>query len=57
MVAVVIVISTYLQVLVPSLIGQAVDCYLTPATQTGAAQASETHCWISSLPTVGPTAL
>src|SRR5204863_189497 len=47
-VAVVIVISTYLQVLVPSLIGQAVDCYLTPATQTGAAQASETHCWISS---------
>src|SRR5581483_3759125 len=32
-VAALVVISTYLQVLVPELLGQAVNCYLAPATQ------------------------
>jgi ATP-binding cassette, subfamily B, multidrug efflux pump len=31
-VATLIVVSTYIQVTIPSLLGQAVDCYLTPAT-------------------------
>jgi ATP-binding cassette subfamily B multidrug efflux pump len=59
-VALLVVVSTYLQVRIPDLLGQAVDCYLTPATQAallqhagaGAAavgQASNTNCWYSSL--------
>jgi len=54
-IGVLIVISTYLQVTIPNLLGQAVDCYLTPATLTalaaanpGAASAgaaSGTNCW------------
>ena len=31
-VAVLVVVGTYLQVTIPNLMGQAVDCYLTPAT-------------------------
>lgn len=34
LVAVLVIASTYIQVLVPDLLGQAVDCYLTPATAT-----------------------
>jgi ATP-binding cassette, subfamily B, multidrug efflux pump len=45
-----VVISTYLQVEIPSLIGQAVDCYLAPATQATIASTSEAHCWFSTLP-------
>ena len=29
-----VIASTYLQVIIPNLIGQAVDCFLAPATQT-----------------------
>lgn len=51
LVGVLIVISTYLQVEVPTLMGQAVDCYLTPATQAQTiTTTSETHCWLASLP-------
>lgn len=36
--AVLIVISTYLQAMIPKLLGQAVDCYLTPATASAFAR-------------------
>lgn len=36
-----IVFSTYLQVTIPNLLGQAVDCYLTPATAPGPS------CWFT----------
>lgn len=63
-VAVLIVISTYLQVKIPDLLGQAVDCYLTPATQAAlvqhaapasavAASPAHTNCWYAHL---GPQA-
>src|SRR5215218_9224760 len=39
-VALLVVVSTYLQVTIPDLIGQAVDCYLTPATQAALARGS-----------------
>jgi ATP-binding cassette subfamily B protein len=56
-VAALVVISTYMQVLTPNLTGQVVDCYLTPATQKlfGAGASSSfpgmptqasTNCWI-----------
>jgi ATP-binding cassette subfamily B protein len=45
-----VVASTYLQVLIPSLIGQAVDCFLAPATQANTADTSEAHCWIANVP-------
>ncbi len=64
LVAALVVASTYVQVLVPDLLGQAVDCYLTPATArafsggsslpglpTGAVQSS--NCWYGPL---GPNA-
>ncbi len=64
-VAVLIVISTYMQVLIPNLLGQAVDCYLTPATQHAAggsafggasgAAAANAGCWYSSLPSTATT--
>ena len=48
-------LSAWLQVLTPDLIGQAVDCYLVPASQNavegqralldGAAEAGSTNCW------------
>ncbi len=60
-VAALVIVSTYFQVLVPDLLGQAVDCYLTPATakafgggatlpgvSTGAATA--TNCWYATVP-------
>jgi ATP-binding cassette subfamily B multidrug efflux pump len=53
-----IVLSTYLQVTIPELLGQAVDCYLTPAMVSSFSQASGTdastggpslNCWFSKL--------
>src|SRR5438105_111665 len=63
-VAVLVVVGTYLQVSIPNLMGQAVDCYLTPATATesggsatsaapAVASASAAHCWYTTL---GPQA-
>jgi ATP-binding cassette subfamily B protein len=56
-VAVLVVISTYIQVLMPDLLGQAVDCYLTPATQQaagsavlGGGPAAASNCWYGSVP-------
>jgi ATP-binding cassette, subfamily B, multidrug efflux pump len=47
---VLVLLTTYLQVVIPNLMGQAVDCYLAPATQTGVAGSSEAHCWLATLP-------
>ncbi len=63
-VAVLVVVGTYFQVSIPNLMGQAVDCYLTPATATvsggsatsaapAVASASAAHCWYTTL---GPQA-
>ena len=41
-----VIVSTVMQVAIPMLIGQAVDCYLTPL----AADMVETNCWYSDLP-------
>ena len=64
LVLVLILVNTYSQVITPELTGQAVDCYLTPATKppgnqaaqiaglpatAGAAQTS-TNCWFDTLP-------
>src|SRR6476646_10326925 len=64
-VGVLVVASTYMQVLTPNLLGQAVDCYITPATRQAfegaaanlpAAQASAaqsgaaTNCWYATVP-------
>ncbi len=62
-VAVLVIISTYMQVLIPNLLGQAVDCYLTPATQHvvgataagGQTAAANSGCWYSSLPATATT--
>jgi ATP-binding cassette, subfamily B, multidrug efflux pump len=59
-VAALVIFSTYLQVTIPDLIGQAVDCYLTPATEAAlarsgvpgvpaAASAGATNCWYATL--------
>ncbi len=59
-VLVLIVASTYMQVLTPNLTGQVVDCYLTPATQKlfsaaapagipGATGITATNCWYAQL--------
>jgi ATP-binding cassette, subfamily B, multidrug efflux pump len=59
-VALLVIVSTYLQVTIPNLMGQAVDCFLTPATQnalvgSGApaapevAGASSANCWYATL--------
>ncbi|HEX8968018.1 MAG TPA: ABC transporter ATP-binding protein [Chloroflexota bacterium] len=50
LVGVLVVLSTYLQVAVPGLIGQAVDCYLAPVSQTSIASTSEANCWFSPQP-------
>ena len=54
-VAILIVVGTYMQVLVPDLIGQAVDCYITTATRQAFSDANNipapitrgtaTNCW------------
>ena len=51
-----VIASTYLQVIIPNLIGQAVDCYLAPATQANAADTSQSHCWFATLPANATTA-
>lgn len=61
-VVVLVIASTYTQVLVPDLLGQAVDCYLTPATAkafsngtsfpgmpSGAATSTGTNCWYTTV--------
>ena len=60
-VAVLVISTTYMQVITPDLLGQAVDCYLTPATTkaftggntpspipSGAATRSTTNCWLGA---------
>ncbi|MBX7234316.1 MAG: ABC transporter ATP-binding protein/permease [Caldilineales bacterium] len=64
--AVLIVVGTWAQVLAPELIGQAADCYITPAVTSslaaqgafGGAQggASQTNCWYADLPASATTA-
>lgn len=54
-----VVLSTYFQVLVPDLLGQAVNCYLTPATQSALSQSlpvgaaagaqSGAGCWYTTV--------
>jgi ATP-binding cassette subfamily B protein len=46
---VLVLATTYLQVVIPNLIGQAVDCFFVPATQTTVG-ASEAHCWLTTVP-------
>ncbi len=64
-VAVLVITTTYMQVLTPNLLGQAVDCYLSPATTKafsggntpapipGTATAPTANCWLGAL---GPQA-
>jgi ATP-binding cassette subfamily B protein len=64
-VAALILISTYLQVLVPEMTGQAVDCFLTPATRQALggsfdfpgseASAASANCWYAGLPSNATT--
>ncbi len=64
LVAVLITTATWAQVTTPDLIGEVVDCYLTPAAASalggfpgaGADGASQTNCWLAKDPaTLGPT--
>ena len=49
LVAVLVVVGTYLQVSIPNLMGQAVDCYLSPTTAASAvANASANNCWYTT---------
>src|SRR6476620_10166709 len=68
-VAVLVVATTYVQVLVPDLLGQAVDCYVTPAAQKAfggggniagsppaASQAPvSSNCWYAHVPPTATT--
>ncbi|MBV9580388.1 MAG: ABC transporter ATP-binding protein [Chloroflexi bacterium] len=56
--AILVIASTYLQVLVPSLLGEAVDCFITPATQINATatDTSDAHCWLTTMPANATTA-
>jgi len=64
-VAVLVIVGTWMQVEVPDLIGQAVDCYITPATQQAfsasspaagsAARAAATNCWYAAPNPQAPT--
>jgi ATP-binding cassette subfamily B protein len=60
-VAALVISTTYMQVITPDLLGQAVDCYLTPATakafsggntlspiRSGAAARPTTNCWLGA---------
>src|SRR4051812_24037348 len=58
-VAALVIVSTYIQVLIPDLLGQAIDCFITPATvknvstvagTAAGAQAANTGCWYNVLP-------
>jgi len=46
-----LVTNAWVQVLAPELTGQAVDCYLTPATVQQANAAAQSNCWYDPLPT------
>src|SRR3984893_8080010 len=49
-VAALVIVGTYLQVSIPNLMGQAVDCYLSPvAAAPDVASASAAHCWYTTL--------
>jgi len=64
LVAIFVIASVYMQVRTPDLIGQAVDCYLTPATAQafggGTAgsigTAASSNCWFDDLPADATTA-
>ncbi len=64
LVAACVIISTWAQVTVPDLTGQAADCYLTPTAAqqfsgfpgAGAAQSSNDNCWYDPDPTGARTA-
>lgn len=45
-----LVTNAWVQVLAPELTGQAVDCYLTPATVEQANAAAQSNCWYDPLP-------
>lgn len=45
-----LVTNAWVQVLAPELTGQAVDCYLTPATVQQANAAAQSNCWYDPLP-------
>lgn len=59
LVLILVVVSTYFQVLIPALTGQAVNCFLTPATQkafggvlvpgSGAAKDVASSCWYTTI--------
>lgn len=48
-----LVANAWVQVIVPALTGQAVDCFLSPA-MTGGTDAAQANCWYSSLPANAP---
>ena len=50
LVVLLVVISTFLQVSIPNLMGQAVDCFLAPASQGVVASTSAANCWYATLP-------
>jgi ATP-binding cassette, subfamily B, multidrug efflux pump len=45
-----VLLSTFLQVAIPNLMGQAVDCFLAPAGQGAVASTSAANCWYATLP-------
>lgn len=53
-VAILLVVNAWVQVITPGLIGQAVDCYLAPqaaaALPAATVSASAQHCWYDTLP-------
>lgn len=67
LVAILVIIGTYMQVVIPDLTGQAVDCYLTPITMQALggdgslpfgnpAGASNNNCWYTTFnPQISPT--
>lgn len=54
LVALVLIVNAWVQVIAPGLIGQAVDCYLAPqaaaALPAATLSASAQHCWYDALP-------
>lgn len=58
--ALLLIVNAWVQVITPGLIGQAVDCYLTPQAATVAptdiVSASEQNCWYDPLPAAADTA-
>src|SRR5690242_12805556 len=48
-VALLVIASTFVQVQIPNLMGQAVDCFLAPVAAPGVADTSAANCWYSTL--------